>query len=114
VVILPEKEHFAILAAAIQNDMRMWMRAILVYCSNIVEMRALTLKKPFADGLGNVAHFLTARADRKGHQEMRGVSELGAVPFAPLVLKTASQAFDLCLGQGLLAVMSAAAVEDVA
>jgi hypothetical protein len=36
VVILPEKEHFAILAAAVQNDMRMWMRAILVYCSNVV------------------------------------------------------------------------------
>jgi hypothetical protein len=35
-VILPEKEHFAILAAAVQNDMRMWMRAILVYCSNVV------------------------------------------------------------------------------
>ena len=44
VMILPEKEHFAILAAAVQNDMRMWMRAILVYCSNIVELRALTLK----------------------------------------------------------------------
>ena len=114
VVILSEKEHFAILAAAVQNDMRMWMRAILVYCSNIVELRPLTLKEPLADVFRDRAHLFAAGTDGKRHQEMRGMAELGAVPLAPLVLKAPHDPVDFGLGQGLLAIMGATAVEDVA
>ena len=45
---------------------------------------------------------------------MRGVPELRTVPFAPLVLKAPHHPVDLGLGQGLLAIMRAATVEDVA
>lgn len=42
------------------------------------------------------------------------MAELGAVPLTPLVLKAAHDPVDLRLGQGLLAIMCATTVEDVA
>ena len=113
VMILPEKEHFAILAAAVQNDMRMWMRAILVYCSNIVELRPLTLKELLADRLGDIAHLLAAGSNRECHQQMRRMAKLGAVALVPLVLEPPRHSVDLGFRELLLPVMGAATVEDM-
>ena len=113
VMILPEKEHFAILAAAVQNDMRMWMRAILVYCSNIVELRPLTLKELLADRLGDIAHLFTPGPNRECHQQMRRMAKLGAVALVPLVLEPPRHSVDLGFRELLLPVMGAAAVEDM-
>jgi hypothetical protein len=94
--------------------MRMWVRAILVYCSNIVELRPLTLKELLTDGFCDRADLLAAGADGKSHEKMRGVAELRAVPLAPLVLEAPHDPVNLGRGQGLLAIMCATAVEDVA
>ena len=113
-VIAPQIEELALLRPAVQHEMRMRVIPVLMHRDDVVEMPLLRLEEPLGHIRGNVAHILPPCPDGKGHEQMRGLSELGFDTPLPPLGKAFGQLLDLSFLKPRLAVQNATAVDDMA
>ena len=106
-------EELTFLRAAVQHQMRMRVVAVLMHRNDVIEVPLIGLEEPLRHIRGDVAHILSACADREGHQQMCGLPQLGFEPRAPPLGKPLCQVFDLAAIKLGFAIQEPAAVDDV-
>lgn len=84
VVTFLQKEELAILAAPVQNDMRVRVIPVLMHGRNVVKVATFALKVPLANLARDLGDILATRANRESHQQMRSVPELWVETLIPL------------------------------
>ena len=113
-VICPKIEHLARLRVAVQHDMGMWMRPVLMNSSDEVELARSVLEKPLTHVLGDARHVLTTGPDRECHQKMGRVTHLRVKMLGPTAGEKVGSLLDLSRCQRFLPSMNAATVEKMA
>ena len=106
-------EKLALLRAAIQYEMRMRMLAVLMYSNDIIKVAFIFLEEPLGHVSRDVAHVLSARSNREGHQQMCGLPKFGFEPRVPPLGKALGQVFDLAALKLGFAIQEPAAVDDM-
>ena len=106
-------EELTFLRAAVQNEMRMRVVAVLMHRNDVIEVPLIGLEEPLGHVGRDVAHILSARSNREGHQQMCGLPKLGFETAVPPLGKALGQVFDLAALKLGFAIQEPAAVDDV-
>jgi hypothetical protein len=93
--------------------MRMGVVAVLMHRDDIVEVALIGLEEPLGHIRRDVAHILSARANREGHQQMCGLPKFGFEPAVPPLGKAFSEVFDLVAIKLGFPIQKPAAVDDM-
>ena len=113
VMIAPEIEQLPLGRPAVEDDVGMRVRAILVESYNIVKLLPLLHEKLFADLTSHVANVFSLCANGKRHNHMCGMAELRAEFFVPVPRESICNIVNLFFGKRAGSIMDASTVDDV-
>jgi len=87
--------------------------AVLMHRNDIIEVALIGLEEPLGHVGRNVAHILSARIHREGHQQMCGLPKFGFEPAVPPLGKALGQILDVTRLELRFAIEEPATVHDM-